>query len=492
MKNPLGSLLSFLGLKKNSPRLELPEGLGCRFSLAQIKAATNNFDSLSIIGRGGSGTVYKGTLHDGTIVAVKRLRESYQGGEFKNEGQLLCQLCHPNLVSLIGFCVEGSEMVFVLEYMSRGSLAVFLFGIREDYLPLSWKHRLHICIGAARGLHYLHTGAKHAVIHRDIKSSNILLDEGWCCKLSDFGLSYLGPPSMSKALIRKDKFNVVGTFGYIAPEYAMNGELTDKSDVYSFGVVLFEVLYGRRISDQTLIDNQRTLLTWAKESLREGTIHHAIDPYLKGRIAPECLNKFLEIASSCVHCKGNERPAMGEVEVTLELALELQERADSEMESIYPSVSFVVPSNLLRFEEKSPQLQGSELPEDICRQFSLAEIEAATNNFHPGSIIGIGRYGSIYKGTIDDGTVVAVSRRRSSLGAVRELQNEVRLLCQLRHPHLVFLIGFCLVENELFVVLIFSLGLGRITFHCLGNIGYTYVSVQHVDYITCTAVPSML
>ncbi|KAB2004077.1 hypothetical protein ES319_D11G173500v1 [Gossypium barbadense] len=339
MKNPLGSLLSFLGLKKKSPRLELLEGLCCRFSLAQIKAATNNFHPLSYIGEGAFGTVYKGTLHDGTIVAVKRSKKSYQG-EFKNEVRLLCQLRHPHLVSLIGFCVEGSEMVVVFEYMSRGSLADFLFGIRKDYVPLSWKHRLHICIGAARGLHYLHTGAKHAVIHRGIKSSNMLLDEEWCCKLSDFGLSKLGPPSMSKALIRKDS-SVRGTFGYLAPEYVVHGELTEKSDVYVFGVVLFQVLYGRRTLDLALPDNQINLLIWAKESLREGTIHHAIDPYLKGRIAPECLNKYLEIASSCVHLKGNERPAMGEVEVTLELALELQGRADSEMESIYPSGEFM-------------------------------------------------------------------------------------------------------------------------------------------------------
>ncbi|MBA0590242.1 hypothetical protein Gorai_018956, partial [Gossypium raimondii] len=249
-------------------------------------------------------------IDDGTVVAVRRCRSSLRAvRELQNEVRLLCQLRHPHLVSLIGFCLVENELFAVLEYMSRGSLADFLFG--KDYVPLSWKHRLHICIGAARGLHYLHTGAKHAVIHRGIKSSNMLLDEEWCCKLSDFGLSKLGPPSMSKALIRKDS-SVRGTFGYLAPEYAAHGELTEKSDVYVFGVVLFQ-----------------------------GTIHHAIDPYLKGRIAPECLNKYLEIASSCVHLKGNERPAMGEVEVTLELALELQGRADSEMESIYPSGEFM-------------------------------------------------------------------------------------------------------------------------------------------------------
>ncbi|KAB2004075.1 hypothetical protein ES319_D11G173200v1 [Gossypium barbadense] len=127
----------------------------------------------------------------------------------------------------------------------------------------------------------------------------------------------------------------------MAPEYAMLGELTEKSDVYSFGIVLFEVLFGRRQYDSTLPKKKQYLFDWAMESLSQGTIYHAIDPYLKGRIAPECLNKYLEIASSCVHFMGNGRPAMGEVEVTLELALELQERADSEMGRIYLSGEFM-------------------------------------------------------------------------------------------------------------------------------------------------------
>ncbi|MBA0590240.1 hypothetical protein Gorai_018954 [Gossypium raimondii] len=245
-------------------------------------------------------------MDDGTIVAVRRCGGSSGGGVSElqlNEVKLLCQLRHPHLVSLIGFCLSEKEMFVVLEYMSRGSLAHVLYG--KDHVPLAWKHRLHICIGAARGLHYLHTGAKRAVIHHNIKSSNIFLDEEWCSKLSDFGLSKLLPLSTSKALTRIDTDHAVGTSGYMAPEHRVR-LLKEKSDVFSFGIVF------------------------------QGTIYHAIDQYLKGRIAPECLNKYLEIASSCVHLKGNLRPAMGEVEVTLELALELQERADSEMESIYP------------------------------------------------------------------------------------------------------------------------------------------------------------
>ncbi|KAG4120781.1 hypothetical protein ERO13_D11G165033v2 [Gossypium hirsutum] len=337
MRHRFCSPLSLFASKKKSPQLELPEDIYRQFSLTQIKAATNNFHPDSIIGTSYFGSiVYKGTMDDGTIVAVRRCGGSSGGGVSElqlNEVKLLCQLRHPHLVSLIGFCLSEKEMFVVLEYMSRGSLAHVLYG--KDHVPLAWKHRLHICIGAARGLHYLHTGAKRAVIHHNIKSSNIFLDEEWCSKLSDFGLSKLLPLSTSKALTRIDTDHAVGTSGYMAPEHRVR-LLKEKSDVFSFGIVLYEVLFGRPQYDSTLPEEKQYLLDWAMESLSQGTIYHAIDQYLKGRIAPECLNKYLEIASSCVHHKGNLRPAMGEVEVTLELALELQERADSEMESIYP------------------------------------------------------------------------------------------------------------------------------------------------------------
>ncbi|MBA0653274.1 hypothetical protein Goklo_020470 [Gossypium klotzschianum] len=221
MRHRFCSLLSLFASKKKSPQLELPEDICRQFSLAQIKAATNNFHPDSIIGTSYFGSiVYKGTMDDGTIVAVRRCGGSSGGGVSElqlNEVKLLCQLRHPHLVSLIGFCLSEKEMFVVLEYMSRGSLAHVLYG--KDHVPLAWKHRLHICIGAARGLHYLHTGAKRAVIHHNIKSSNIFLDEEWCSKLSDFGLSKLLPLSTSKALTRIDTDQAVGTSGYMAPEH---------------------------------------------------------------------------------------------------------------------------------------------------------------------------------------------------------------------------------------------------------------------------------
>ncbi|XVE78550.1 hypothetical protein DITRI_Ditri13aG0154500 [Diplodiscus trichospermus] len=315
--------------KQKSPQIrnpDLPEDTYRQFSLADIKTATNNFHPDSIIGR-----VYKGTIDDGIMVAVKRhQRSSYQGVEMiRNEVELLCQLHHPHLVSLIGFCHEENEMILVYEYMSRGSLSNYLFG--EADALLGWKQRLQICIGVARGLHYLHAGAKRGVVHRDIKSSNILLDDEGSSKISDFALSKTGPLSnMSKPFIKTEA--VLGTYGYASPEYIRSGELTEKSDVFSFGVVLFEVLCGRKSIDRELPGH--FLLVWAAKFIREGTIYHVIDPYLQGTIAPDCFKKYLEITCSCVHYNRNERPDMGEVEVTLELALELQEKADFEMEGI--------------------------------------------------------------------------------------------------------------------------------------------------------------
>ncbi|MBA0653278.1 hypothetical protein Goklo_020473 [Gossypium klotzschianum] len=311
----------------------LPEEISYKFSLALVKAATNNFDQDLIIGRGGFGHVYKGFLNDwNLVIAVKRLYpDSAQGfNEFQAELLLLCQLHHQHVVPLIGFCNEKAEMILVYEYMENGALRDLLYDSGCD--PLPWKQRLEICIGAARGLRYLHSGAKQAIIHRDVKSSNILLDDKLVCKLSDFGLAKLRPRSncKQKTLTRIDSM-VKGTCGYADPEYVAGFGLTEKSDVYSFGVVLFEVLCGRKAFDMSLNANQAYLVHWARRSIGEGTIYNIIDPNLKGRIAAECFKTFVDIACSCTCPEGNSRLEMGEVEVMLERALELQQKADSDM-----------------------------------------------------------------------------------------------------------------------------------------------------------------
>ncbi|KAK3206729.1 hypothetical protein Dsin_020775 [Dipteronia sinensis] len=280
------------------------------FTLKQIKAATNNFDSVNKIGEGGFGPVFKGLLSDGTIIAVKQLSsKSKQGNrEFLNEIGMISCLQHPNLVKLHGCCIEGDQLLLVYEYMENNCLARALFGRNNCQLKLDWPTRQKICLGIARGLAFLHEESRFKIVHRDIKATNVLLDRDLNPKISDFGLAKLDEEEKTHISTR-----VAGTIGYMAPEYALWGYLTYKADVYSFGVVALEIVSGINNMSYVPDDNCVCLLDWACHLQQNGKLMELVDPKLKSEFKEEEAERMIKVSLLCTNASPSLRPTMSEV-----------------------------------------------------------------------------------------------------------------------------------------------------------------------------------
>ncbi|KAG8364400.1 hypothetical protein BUALT_Bualt19G0124900 [Buddleja alternifolia] len=293
-----------------------------RFTYEELERATSGFKDESVVGKGSFSCVFKGVLKDGTIVAVKKailtpdLKKN--SNEFHTELDLLSRLNHAHLLNLLGYCEENGERLLVYEFMANGSLHEHLHCKNKDVKEqLDWVRRVTIAVQAARGIEYLHGYACPPVIHRDIKSSNILIDEEHNARVADFGLSLLGPANSSSPLAELP----AGTLGYLDPEYYRLHYLTTKSDVYSFGVLLLEILSGRKAIDMQY--EEGNIVEWAVPLIKAGNIESLLDPVLKPPSDLESLKRIANVASKCVRMRGKERPSMDKVTTGLERALAL-------------------------------------------------------------------------------------------------------------------------------------------------------------------------
>ncbi|KAL3645858.1 hypothetical protein CASFOL_011038 [Castilleja foliolosa] len=446
-----------------------------RFSLIEIQLATANFSDGHLIGRGGFGKVYKGLIDSGqTTVAVKRLKSnSMQGAnEFLMEIETLSELRHVNLVSLIGYCNEHREMILVYDYMARGTLSDHLY---NNVSSLTWKQRLNICIGVGRGLDYLHTG--NGIIHRDVKTSNILLDNNFVAKVSDFGLA--------KHEDRKNKLSqshistrVKGTKGYLDPHYLHTRKLTRKTDTYAFGVVLFEILCGRPAVDLSVAEDKHILTIWARDKINKGEVDQIVVSSLRKDMSPASLRTFVGVAERCLDDNPKKRPTMSQVVQQLELALEQHDNKKVLVVTETASASPVEEQtnrqpvndlnqyvrrerarmplwlrpwdtiwNRVKPSKKNDSL--SEIWDEVnirLTEYDWDMIAAATNEFSTNHKIG---RRSVYKGVLPNGQLVAIERLSPSSGqSLSKFKNEIHLVPNLQHRKVIKLLGYCIHGEE--------------------------------------------
>ncbi|CAH9103950.1 unnamed protein product [Cuscuta europaea] len=296
---------------------EYSGGAEClQFNLATIRAATNNFSDHYKLGEGGFGPVYKGVLSNGEVIAVKRLSKNSNQGEleFKNEVNCVARLQHRNLVRLLGFCLEGTERLLIYEFLPNSSLDHMIFDANKRR-RIGWETRHNIIVGITRGLIYLHEDSQLRIVHRDLKASNILLDDNMNPKISDFGMARL---LESDDQTRDVTHRIVGTYGYMAPEYVIHGQFSSKSDVYSFGVLLLEIITGERIKSFSGGEDEQSLVDYAWSMWNKMTPLVLIDSAMPSfSTFTSDIIRCIHIALLCVQENVGSRPTMASVVLML-------------------------------------------------------------------------------------------------------------------------------------------------------------------------------
>lgn len=304
-----------VNMKRKSTQ-QLLHNVQSTFTYEELVLATDNFSRANVLGLGGFGFVYKGILSNGIAVAVKQLKTGSAQGEreFQAEVEIISLVHHKNLVSLVGYCISGDQRLLVYEFIPNKTMEFHLHG--DEIPPMSWQTRLKIALGAAKGLTYLHEECSPKIIHRDIKAANILIDDEFNAKVADFGLAKFFLDTDTHVSTR-----VVGTFGYLVPEYAATGKLTEKSDVFSFAVVLLELITGRRPVDRFRRFKDDGMVEWArpllKQALEGGNFSGVVDPRLE-EYNPSEMAQMIACAAACVRISARQRPQMSQVLQTLE------------------------------------------------------------------------------------------------------------------------------------------------------------------------------
>ncbi|KAF5749068.1 L-type lectin-domain containing receptor kinase II.1-like [Tripterygium wilfordii] len=316
MTAPLSPDESSIGLPKELDGLHEKYSASCRlFKYQELLSATSNFLPENLIGRGGSSRVYRGCLPDGKELAVKILKQSEDVlKEFVLEIEIITTLHHKNIISLLGFCFEDNNLLLVYDFLSRGSLEENLHGKKKDSLAFGWSERYKVALGIAEALEYLHSCSAQPVIHRDVKSSNILVSDDFEPQLSDFGLAKWASISSSHITCS----DVAGTFGYLAPEYFMYGQVNDKVDVYAFGVVLLELLSGRKPISNDHPKGQESLVMWAKPILNGGKVSQLLDASLGDNYDHDQMERMVLAATLCIRHSPRSRPQVSLVSKLLQ------------------------------------------------------------------------------------------------------------------------------------------------------------------------------